>query len=113
VRRSGSETISTSGVQVVFAGEDGALADRAVDGEAGERGELDGAAVEDGERAGKAEADWADVGVGSRAVVVWAAAEGFGSGEQLHVDFEADDGLVLGEDFRGQTGGGWHGCFPF
>ena len=87
------------GIEVVLAGEDGALAHFAVDGQRGQRGELDGLGVEHRQRAGQAQADRADVGVGRRAEMIGATAEGLGSGEQLHVDFESDDGLVLGQDF--------------
>ena len=97
------------GVEVVFAGEDGALADLAVDGFGGEDGVLDGLAIEHGQGAGQAEAGGADVGVGLAAIAVDAAAEGLGMGEQLHVHFKADDGLVSGEDFRADEGGGGHG----
>src|ERR1035441_4128591 len=96
------------GVEVVFAREDGALAHLAVEGERSQRGKLDGLGVEHRQCAGKAEADRADVGVWRGAEVIGAAAEGLGGGEQLHVDFESDDGLVLGQDFRGQTGSGRH-----
>jgi hypothetical protein len=78
------------------------LANLAVDGLGREDGELDRLAVEHGQRSGQAEAGGADVGVGLAAVLVDAAAEGLGLGEELDVDLEADDGLVLGEDF-----GGW------
>ena len=54
------------GIEVIFAGEDGAFADLAVKGERGQRGEFDGAAIEDGQRTGQAEADRADVGVRRR-----------------------------------------------
>jgi hypothetical protein len=95
------------GVEVVLAREDAGLADLAVDGLGREHGELDAFAVEHRQRAGQAEADGADVGVGLAAVLVDAAAEGLGLGEQLDVDFEADDGLVLGEDFRRPRCGSW------
>jgi hypothetical protein len=87
------------GVEVIFAGEDGAFPDLAVEGERGEGGEFDGALVENGERSGEAEADRADVGVGRSAEFVGAAAEGLGLGEELDVDLETDDRLVFGADF--------------
>ena len=59
------------GIEVVFAGEDGALADLAVEGEGGQGGELDGALVEDGQGSGQAEADRADVGVRGRRRSGW------------------------------------------
>ena len=96
------------GIEVVLAREDGALAHLAVERQRGQRGELDGLGVEHRQRAGQPEADRADVGVGRGAEVVGAAAEGLGGGQQLHVDFESDDGLVLGQNFRGQTGSGGH-----
>ncbi len=101
------------GVEVVFAGEDGAFADLAVESERGEGGELNGAAVEDGQRTGEAEADGADVGVGRRAEFVGAAAEGLGLGEELDVDLEADDGFVFGADFGRERDGGGHGKVQF
>ena len=45
---------------------------------------------------------------GAEPKLVGATAEGLGGGEQLHVDFESDDGLVLGQDFRRQTSSGGH-----
>ena len=38
--------------------------------------------------------------------MIGATAEGLGRGEQLHVDLEADDGLVLGHYFRRKSSGG-------
>ena len=96
------------GVEVVFAREDGALAHLAVECQGGQRGKLDGLGVEHRQCAGQAETNRADVGVGRGAEMIGAAAKGLGGGEQLHVDFESDDGLVLGQDFRGQTGSGRH-----
>ena len=90
------------GIEVVLAREDGALADLAVEGERGQRGELDGLGVEHGQRAGQAEADRADIGIGRGAEVVGAAAEGLGRGEQLDVHFEPDDGLVFGQGCQGK-----------
>ena len=90
------------GIEVVLAREDGALAHLAVDGQRGQRGKLDGLRVQHRQRAGQPQAHRADVGVGRRAKVVGATAEGLGGGEQLHVDFESDHGLVLGQDFRRQ-----------
>ncbi len=99
------------GIEVIFAGEDAALADLAVEGEGGQGGELDGALVEDGQGSGQAEADRADVGVRARAEVVGAAAEGLGRGEELDVDFESDDGFVLGQNVGGKAGCGAHAAF--
>ena len=96
------------GIEVVLAGEDAGLANLAADGLRREHRELDGLLVEQGQRAGQAEADGADVGVGFAAVLVLAAAEGLGFGEQLDVDLQADDGLVLGEDFRRECEGCGH-----
>ena len=87
------------GIEVVFARKDGALAHLAVEGERGERGKLDSLGIEHRQRARQPQAHRADVGVGRRAKMIGATAEGLGSGEQLHVDFESDDGLVLGQDF--------------
>ena len=91
-------TLWQIGIEVVLAGEDGTLADLAVEGERGQRGELDGALVEDGQGSGQAEANGADVGVGRGAEAVGAAAECLGLGEELDVDFESDDGFVFGEN---------------
>ena len=88
------------GIEVILARKDGALAHLAVDGQRGQRGKLDGLGVEHRQRAGQPQADRADVGVRRRAEVIGATAEGLGGGEQLHVDFESDDGLVLGQNFR-------------
>ena len=44
--------------------------------------------------------------LGSEPNLIGATAEGLGRSEQLHVDFKSDDGLVLGQDFRRQRGGG-------
>ncbi len=96
------------GIEVVFAGEDGAFADLAVEGERGQDGELDGLLVEDGQGSGQAEADGADVGVGLGAEAVGAAAEGLGLGEELDVDFESDDGFVLGENVGRKADRGAH-----
>ncbi len=93
------------GIEVVLARKDGALAHLAVDGQRGQRGELDGLGVEHRQSARQPQAHRADVGVGRRAEVIGATAEGLGGGEQLHVDLEADDGLVLGQDFRRKRGG--------
>ena len=93
------------GIEVVLAREDGALAHLAVDGQGGQRGVLDGLGVEHRQRAGQAQADRADIRVGGRAEVVGATAKGLGRGEQLDVDFETNDGLVLGQDFRSERGG--------
>jgi hypothetical protein len=38
--------------------------------------------------------------------MVDAAAEGLGGGEQLNMNFESNDGLVFGQDFSGECGGG-------
>lgn len=62
----------------------------AAEGEAGEEGFFDGAAVESGEGAGVAEADGAGVGVWGIAEGGAAGAEHFGGGVDLGVDFEAD-----------------------
>ena len=86
------------GIEVVFAGEDGGLVDLEVERLRGLDGEFDRLAVEHRQRAGHAEADGADVGVGLGAEDVGAAAEDLGLGEQLHVHFETDDSLVLGEN---------------
>ena len=94
------------GIEVVLAGEDGALAHLAVDGQSGQRGELDGLGVEHRQGAGQAQADRADVGVGRRAEVIGAAAEGLGRGQQLDVNFESDDGLVLGQELGRECSGG-------
>ncbi len=94
------------GIEIIFAREDGALAHRAVQRQRGQRGKLDGLGVEHRQRAGQPQAHRADVGVGRRAETVGATAEGLGRGEQLHVDFEPDDGLVLGQNFRSESGGG-------
>jgi len=88
------------GIEVIFAGEDGALADLAVDCQRGQRGKLDRFGVEHRQGAGQAETDRADVGIGLRAEVIGATAKGLGGGEQLHMDLETDDGLVLGQEFR-------------
>ena len=100
------------GIEVILAGEDGALAHLAVDGQRGQRGELDGLLIQHRQRAGQSQADRADVGVGRRAEMIGATAEGLGRGEQLHVDLEADDGLVFGHDFRRKSGG-WHISYDF
>ena len=99
------------GIEVVFAGKDGAFANLAIDSGCGQHGELDCALVEHRQRARQPEADRADVGVGRRAELRRTAAEGLGPGEQLHVDFEADDRLIFGQDFRRDARGGRHN-FP-
>ncbi len=93
------------GIEIVLACEDGALADLAADGQGGERGELDGLPVQNRQRAGQPQADRADVGVGRRAKMIGATAKSLGRGEQLDVDFESNDGLVLGQDFRSESSG--------
>ena len=87
------------GVEIIFAGEAGVFVDGAVEGERGAAGHFDDALVQDGKSAGQAEADGAGVGVGGVAEAGGAGAEDFCFGEELGVDFEADDGLVFGEDF--------------
>ena len=52
------------GIEVIFAGEDGALTHLAVDGQRGQRGKLDGLLVEHRQGAGQAQANRADVGIG-------------------------------------------------
>ena len=76
----------------------------AIDRESGAHSHFDGAFVENGERAGEAEADRARVGVRRIAKPRGAAAENLGFGEELDVDFQADNWLVLGEQF-GRHGG--------
>ena len=92
------------GIEIILAGEDGALAHLAVDGQRSQRGKLDGLRVQHRQSAGQAQAHRADIGVGSRAELIGATAEGLGRGEQLHVDLEADDWLVFGHDFRRKSG---------
>ena len=96
------------GVEVVLAGEDGALADLAVECERGQRGELDGALVEDGQGSGQAEASGTDVGIRRGAEAVGAAAECLGLGEELDVDFESDDGFVFRENVGRKADRGAH-----
>src|SRR4029077_3526841 len=57
------------GIEVVLAGEDGALGDLAVEGEAEQDRHLDRALVRDGQRAGMCQANRAGVGVLRRAVL--------------------------------------------
>ena len=45
---------------------------------------------------------------GASAKAIGATAKGLGGGQQLHVDFESDHRLVLGQNFRGQTSSGRH-----
>jgi len=80
------------------------LVNSAIDGQRGAHSHFDGAFVENGERAGEAEADRKHVGVRRIAKPRGAAAENLGFGEELDVDFQADDWLVLGEQF-GRHGG--------
>ena len=58
-----------------------------------------------GKRPRQPQADRADVGVRRRAEVIGATAKGLGGGEQLHVDFEPDHGLVLGQNIGRERGG--------
>jgi hypothetical protein len=101
------------GIEVIFAGEDRAFADLAMEGERGQRGEFDCAPIQDGQRARQAEADRTDVGIGRRSEAVGAAAEGLGLGEELDVDFEPDDGLVFGADFGRKGHSSSHGKVQF
>ena len=86
------------GIEVVLAGEDGALADFTTQGQGGQGSELDRLFVEHRESARQSQADGADIGVGSGAELVGATAECLGGGEQLDVDLESYDGLVLGQN---------------
>src|SRR5213082_1098029 len=97
------------GVEIVFASEAGMVVDRAVQGERGAHGHLDGALVEHGQSAGEAEADGTDIGVGRIAEASGAAAEDFCAREELDVDFQADDRLVFREHVGGDGGGLWSG----
>src|SRR5207249_7534658 len=81
----------------------------AVQGKGGAHGHFDGALVEHGKCAWEAEADRTDIGVGRIAEAGGAAAEDFCAREELHVDFEADDGLVFGEHVGRDGGGLWSG----
>ena len=88
------------GVEIIFAGEARMFVNGAVEGEGCAGRHLDDALVQDRQRAGQAEADRAGVGVGSVAEARGAGAEDFRFGQELGVDFEADDGLVLGQHLR-------------
>ncbi len=89
------------GIKIILPGKNRPLAHLAVDGQRGQRGELDGLRVEHRQRAGQSQANGADVGVRRRAKVIGAAAKGLGGGQQLYVNFESDHGLILGQDIRG------------
>ena len=97
------------GIEIVFASEAGMVVDRAVQGERGAHGHLDGALVEHGQSAGEAEADGTDIGVRRIAEASGAAAEDFCAREELDVDLQADDGLVFGEHVGRDGGDLWSG----
>ena len=94
------------GIEIIFAGEARMFVNGAVQGERGAHGHFHGALVQNRQRAGQAEADGTDIGIGRIAEMRGAAAEDFGVGQKLDVDFQADDGLVFGEEFGGHGGFG-------
>jgi len=67
---------------------------------------FDRAFVQNGQRSGQAETDRADIGVWRVAKARRAAAEDFTLGQQLRVDFQADHGLILSQQFGRDSGFG-------
>ena len=100
--------LGTVRIEVILARKDAGLANLAVDSLRGKHGELYCLLVEHGQRARQAEAGGAGVRVRLAAVLVAATAESLGPRKQLNVDLEANDGLILGEDFGRESGYGWH-----
>jgi hypothetical protein len=82
------------------------LVDRAIQRQSRADTHFDHAPVEDGQRAGESKADGTCIGVGLIAKTRGAAAEDFSLGEELGVDFQADNRLVLGEEFGRHCGFG-------
>ena len=82
-------------IKIVFAREDGLLPHLTVDCQRRPRRQLRHLPVQHRQRPRQAQADRADVGVGRVAEAGRAAAENLRGRLQLHVDFQADDGLVV------------------
>ena len=95
------------GIEIVLAREDRALAHLAVERQRGQRGKLHGLRVQHRQRARQPQAYRADVRIGLGAEAVGATAKCLGRREQLHVHFEADHGLVFGQNI-GRDGCGGH-----
>ncbi len=89
------------GIEVVLARKDRPFAHLAIQRQRGQHGKLHGLGIQYRERARQADAHGTNVGIRLRTKSIRAAAKNLARGEQLHVHFEADHRLVLGENVRG------------
>lgn len=91
-------------IEIILARESGMFVHSAVEGQSGAHAHFYGTLIEYWQSAGKAEANRTNVGIGRIAKASGTTAENLGVGEELRVDFQADDHLVLGEEFGRERG---------
>ena len=85
-------------IEVVLAGENGALVDVAVRGQTHQGGVMHGLGIDPGQGPGHAGTDLAGIGVRRLAESIRTGAEQLGLGRKLNMHLEADDGFIIRHD---------------